>query len=890
MPKNTVDTDKKIALSSKDSSTSLVSKAFALRPVATQYAEIALLRQHLKILQQQRDEAIQEANILKDVQRSYLRSVEAARGESILKSQENELLIEKLRKMTSALQQTHEELDAHISYRTSAQEMIKNISKDNAKLKHEVTDLKAQLHVLSTQNSKGDQLPSVKTVLQDTSKAIFRFETQVQGNNIAHKTNFPLFGKSSTTSSCNDTTPSPSASNIKEEPASVYLQSRQVARLPATRLDRVRKLVNTETSKPIVPQQDGAASPPAPAAADVTSSTAINPAPTLSRAPMKKKPTLKTGNDILWRGYGCPKNTPVPECTSADGYHIFNGKGTNRTIPTIFQALCPQIVTYDVVRLLAYAFDDSDQHRFKYVPAFGSHWLIQLTAQQQRQDVVVETFLVLCCRMERDTGTTVPAVTGNDIPDEVWRIIAQLVSSSTSSMTRYMAINRTFFNYALSQRYREVQWVVLDQALVKQLDRLQSPLIAQHVRTLHIRAWFIEYLLRRAVLYNPSSSFRKAKTALKKFLLPISSKFGAVHFLHIRPSRPPWILQHEQERAKDGMLSFEVVIRSMIQAIAGMTNVVEFNFEWRDLPVNRDTLMFLILTRTAFDRSLRKLNLRAPIAKFKELLPNANFDNIEDLTLHFDYRTSDQPSKTLADLDAQQLLDTVVPFIAQRRSSLQSLTISSSALTDLSSFFSAFPTDFISLREFSFDISFHSDLLSDLNGIIKFLESCRFSLRHVSLAANWEHQHVGLLSYAQAFDDTNGNLVDNGSHSGDVDTRNHNPWIRMNNLLLVHSTCLSNLHNLAIPFISLSNTLPLVRRSCDTLTHLCLTGRFLTLDEVEGVAGLFSHRSLEITRLQIMVGCFDRRVLATLAKGMPDLGALVMAFENMGDVSFFGFM
>ncbi|KAH9475243.1 hypothetical protein JR316_0012354 [Psilocybe cubensis] len=832
---NTVDTDKKIALSSKDSSTSLVSKAFALRPVATQYAEIALLRQHLKILQQQRDEAIQEANILKDVQRSYLRSVEAARGESILKSQENELLIEKLRKMTSALQQTHEELDAHISYRTSAQEMIKNISKDNAKLKHEVTDLKAQLHVLSTQNSKGDQLPSVKTVLQDTSKAIFRFETQVQGNNIAHKTNFPLFGKSSTTSSCNDTTPSPSASNIKEEPASVYLQSRQVARLPATRLDRVRKLVNTETSKPIVPQQDGAASPPAPAAADVTSSTAINPAPTLSRAPMKKKPTLKTGNDILWRGYGCPKNTPVPECTSADGYHIFNGKGTNR-------------------------------YATKYNCA--------------------ETFLVLCCRMERDTGTTVPAVTGNDIPDEVWRIIAQLVSSSTSSMTRYMAINRTFFNYALSQRYREVQWVVLDQALVKQLDRLQSPLIAQHVRTLHIRAWFIEYLLRRAVLYNPSSSFRKAKTALKKFLLPISSKFGAVHFLHIRPSRPPWILQHEQERAKDGMLSFEVVIRSMIQAIAGMTNVVEFNFEWRDLPVNRDTLMFLILTRTAFDRSLRKLNLRAPIAKFKELLPNANFDNIEDLTLHFDYRTSDQPSKTLADLDAQQLLDTVVPFIAQRRSSLQSLTISSSALTDLSSFFSAFPTDFISLREFSFDISFHSDLLSDLNGIIKFLESCRFSLRHVSLAANWEHQHVGLLSYAQAFDDTNGNLVDNGSHSGDVDTRNHNPWIRMNNLLLVHSTCLSNLHNLAIPFISLSNTLPLVRRSCDTLTHLCLTGRFLTLDEVEGVAGLFSHRSLEITRLQIMVGCFDRRVLATLAKGMPDLGALVMAFENMGDLTY----
>ncbi|KDR86003.1 hypothetical protein GALMADRAFT_235190 [Galerina marginata CBS 339.88] len=43
-----------------------------------------------------------------------------------------------------------------------------------------------------------------------------------------------------------------------------------------------------------------------------------------------KEREKKTGAGILWRGYGCPQKTPVPECTASDGYHYFSGTGTNQ--------------------------------------------------------------------------------------------------------------------------------------------------------------------------------------------------------------------------------------------------------------------------------------------------------------------------------------------------------------------------------------------------------------------------------------------------------------------------------------------------------------------------------------------------------------------------------
>ncbi|KAF5328208.1 hypothetical protein D9619_013395 [Psilocybe cf. subviscida] len=46
--------------------------------------------------------------------------------------------------------------------------------------------------------------------------------------------------------------------------------------------------------------------------------------------PAPKKRELKRGADIKWKGYGCPQNTAVPECTDQSGVHNFSGAGTNQ--------------------------------------------------------------------------------------------------------------------------------------------------------------------------------------------------------------------------------------------------------------------------------------------------------------------------------------------------------------------------------------------------------------------------------------------------------------------------------------------------------------------------------------------------------------------------------
>jgi len=60
----------------------------------------------------------------------------------------------------------------------------------------------------------------------------------------------------------------------------------------------------------------------------LTSASSHSQAPKVQPAPPKKR-ELKHGAEILFRGYGRPQRTAVPECTASDGYHHFSGSGTN---------------------------------------------------------------------------------------------------------------------------------------------------------------------------------------------------------------------------------------------------------------------------------------------------------------------------------------------------------------------------------------------------------------------------------------------------------------------------------------------------------------------------------------------------------------------------------
>jgi hypothetical protein len=76
-----------------------------------------------------------------------------------------------------------------------------------------------------------------------------------------------------------------------------------------------------------------------------------------------------------------------------------------------------------------------------------------------------------------------PRITGNDIPDDIWRIIAGHLEDSFYPFFGHfhtlISVNHSFFHYILGAKYREVRWVKLDRQFMRLLKRLQWVLFHQ---------------------------------------------------------------------------------------------------------------------------------------------------------------------------------------------------------------------------------------------------------------------------------------------------------------------------------------------------------------------------------------------------------------------------
>ncbi|KAF8804046.1 hypothetical protein BYT27DRAFT_7107977 [Phlegmacium glaucopus] len=455
-------------------------------------------------------------------------------------------------------------------------------------------------------------------------------------------------------------------------------------------------------------------------------------------------------------------------------------------------------------------------------------------------------------------------ITGNDVPDDVWRVVANdiLQSGPVHDLYRLISVNRTFFNVVLDMKYREVRWTKVDGSMVRMLARLQEPIIASRVKKLFIRAWFVELLLKRDMFH---------KDTPKTFLGRLIHSFMTSYFKR-KSSEVQQQHRHEKGRMHGDLTDAlpSKIIHFMIKAVSGMTNVTELNFEWRDLPINKDTRIFLTSTRTTFDTSLRNLVLRAQVCKFKELLAITNFDNVDELDFHFDYRpntiskgqttvttdTNEQLfDRQALESDIQGLLETVVPFIEHRRISLNSLTISSSSMMDLSRFFKALPP-MPALHRFAARIYFDKNCLQDVSAILHILKTHSRTLLHVELRPNLPER-----------DDNN---------RGQNLLEKQLDWLRLNELLITCPAALHGLESLEIPYVSPAKTVRLLCRSRDTLTHLCLTDHFLTEGEVTEVVGIFSHRPFEMRHFHIQVENAHTQLLYMLASRFPGLFSLVL--------------
>ncbi|KAF8151777.1 hypothetical protein B0H34DRAFT_728965 [Crassisporium funariophilum] len=481
------------------------------------------------------------------------------------------------------------------------------------------------------------------------------------------------------------------------------------------------------------------------------------------------------------------------------------------------------------------------------------------------------------------TKTTLPTrQTGNDIPDDIWRGVADHIylSQPRHELYRLISVNRIFFNYVLDTKYREVWWTKLDNGLLRLLTRLQEPIIGRHVQRLYIRAWFVDFLRKRDLQFG-KPSVGKTRIFLRNLFRSLALVVGSRSALKASRVRKQRMLEGKPiEGFSSGItdrVSSKDIVTSMVKAVDCMISVTEFNFEWRDLPLNKDTQIFLTSTRRAFASSLRKLVLRAQISKFKEVLAIADFDNIDELDFHFDYRTNDLEGQldmtagkqfqakedaagAASDPELQGLLQTVIPFIARRRKAMRSLSISSSSYADLSEFFSALPA-MPSLRRFTAGIYVDKDCLSDPSGLLQLLNAHAATLLHIALRPNWPDR-------ADSY-----NREESLAHQ-------RRGWSTLNEQLLSNPRLLRNLDSLELPYVSSCKSIPLLQRSCDTLTRLSVTGHFLTMDEIVEVLTVFAHRLFYMQHLYLEVALLDVALVRMLANRLPDLLSLVLVYHR----------
>ncbi|KAF9467581.1 hypothetical protein BDZ94DRAFT_1318558 [Collybia nuda] len=439
-----------------------------------------------------------------------------------------------------------------------------------------------------------------------------------------------------------------------------------------------------------------------------------------------------------------------------------------------------------------------------------------------------------------------------DLPHDIWEVISQHIPRK--ELLNLAAVNRPFYNIVLNTRYKEIWWVKLDESMVEYLRRLQDPAVARRVRRLHIRAWFIDFLLKREVLLKASKK-KFEPIVWVKTLLNLNIP-DAVPDPPIRNS-PSILLEHRLGT----MFSPGEIMRAMIKAISGMVNVMEYDFEWRDLPMNEDTQIFLMAARNTFATGLCKLVLSAQISKLVQLLTMTDFERLEEIEFSFEYTPLEASGGTtpkyilLAEnLDRDLLAVQVASFINRLSSSLRCLTISSLAQCDHSPFFQCL-TFLPALRYLAIRMAFDMGHLMNPAGFFRFLITQASTLFTLELRPDRPPSKNHML--AQYRQD------------------------------LVEVVLRANLESLTIPSFDQQIAVSLIDKSIASLTSLSLLHRFLNVTEVAEIVNMFSTagRAHNLIRLSLEVKSMSPRLMNVLSVGLPALASLTLVIE---DESHFG--
>lgn len=293
-----------------------------------------------------------------------------------------------------------------------------------------------------------------------------------------------------------------------------------------------------------------------------------------------------------------------------------------------------------------------------------------------------------------------------------------------------------------------------------------------------------------------------------------------------------------------------------------MKNVIEYHVELRDLRLIRDSFRFLVAARQAFSSSLRKLSVHTTIFKFKSILALSDFEHLEELELHFDYQChrihGEDAHEASKFAEAQELKGTIIPFINRRQETLQSLTIASYSMVDLSDFFNSIGP-FRSLRRLSANICLDTKQLSESDALVNFIYNHRNSLFELAI-----HPRPPEEDFVNA---------------DDTARRRKESWVRIQKSLLAHRDVARSLDSLHAPVGDLDACLALLDWSTPALTHLSLNDRIFDMEDLKRVLNLFARNPFHLKSLLVWIQDLTVPLLQLFASRLPGLHSLVLLCE-----------
>ncbi|KAG6888265.1 hypothetical protein C0992_009121 [Termitomyces sp. T32_za158] len=427
-----------------------------------------------------------------------------------------------------------------------------------------------------------------------------------------------------------------------------------------------------------------------------------------------------------------------------------------------------------------------------------------------------------------------------ELPPDTWASIAGYLPPE--DLPDLISVNRALFNLVLDKRYGVVEWGTLDKKLYQLLERLQDPSIAGRVRRLHIRPWFIQYLLEREALFQRSSVMERQTWSYT--FGQIMNYFYPNELNATSDGRPP-----PRPRGFTTYPPTNQLMSFMIKALKGMTNVTECEFQWRDMPVNAETLSFLSSARAAFHPNLSKLVLRSRVSRFGQILTFADFRQLTELELHFEYDPSTERDIGMINVDV--LIQSVAPFINQLQDTLHTLTVASVARCDHSAFLRALgPLPY--LRTLTLQMQFNdAQYLYSPSSLSNILLRHKTSLTTLVIRPSYEEGPAKALTAWQAI--------------GDACTAD--------------LSGLDSLKSLTFPALDLSTMMSLIHHAPAPLNTLCLFGRYLMLDEIASVIGALGSLA-NLRTLSLDVQTLSSDMFSLLANALPALRSLTIVLET----------